>query len=81
MTETSPTIDVRSITDAQRRTWSSGDFHEIARHNVVMAERLCPAVDLRAGERGLDVACGTGPPRSSPPATTARSPASTSFPS
>lgn len=52
--------DHGALTDAQRRTWSRGDFHEIARHNVVMAERLCRAVDLRAGQRVLDVACGSG---------------------
>lgn len=60
MTKNTQVIDHRAITAAQRATWSRGDFHEIARHNVVMAERLCPAVALHAGERVLDVACGTG---------------------
>ncbi|MBB4930596.1 SAM-dependent methyltransferase [Lipingzhangella halophila] len=57
---TTKATDHRTVTDTQRKTWSRGDFHEIARHNVVMAERLCPAVGLHAGERVLDVACGSG---------------------
>lgn len=52
--------DLAAVTEAQRATWSSGDFHEIARQNVVMAEALCSAVDPRAGHRVLDVACGSG---------------------
>ncbi len=56
-----PPIDYQSITNNQRQTWSQGDFHEIARLNIVMAEAICDVGDLRAGERVLDVACGSGP--------------------
>jgi ubiquinone/menaquinone biosynthesis C-methylase UbiE len=56
---TSPT-DYGAITETQRSTWSAGDFHEIARQNVVVAEALCSTVDPRAGQRVLDVACGSG---------------------
>jgi SAM-dependent methyltransferase len=52
--------DFMSITTRQQETWSKGDFHQIARLNVVMAESLCKAAHLRAGERVLDVACGSG---------------------
>ncbi|MBS3939834.1 MAG: methyltransferase domain-containing protein [Actinobacteria bacterium] len=53
-------IDYPTITTTQRQTWSQGDFHEIARLNVVMAEAMCDAGELRAGERVLDVGCGSG---------------------
>lgn len=52
--------DYQAITDVQRTTWATGDFHEIARQNVVMAEALCQAVDPHADQRVLDVACGSG---------------------
>lgn len=54
------TPDYDAVTDSQKTTWSSGDFHEIARQNVVMAEALCEAVDPHGGQEVLDVACGSG---------------------
>lgn len=52
--------DYDAITRNQQGTWSEGDFNEIARQNVVMAEALCEAVDPHPGQRVLDVACGSG---------------------
>jgi SAM-dependent methyltransferase len=52
--------DLRTITEGQKETWATGDFNQIARQNVVMAEALCEATDPRPGERVLDVACGSG---------------------
>lgn len=56
----SPIVDYTSVTKNQQRTWSTGDFNEIARQNMDMAEALCRAADPRPGERVLDVACGSG---------------------
>jgi ubiquinone/menaquinone biosynthesis C-methylase UbiE len=53
-------VDFGAITAVQKETWDRGDFHQIARQNVCMAEALCEAVDPHAGERVLDVACGSG---------------------
>ena len=53
-------IDYTGITENQKEVWATGDFNQIARQNVVMAEALCEAVDPHPGERVLDVACGSG---------------------
>jgi SAM-dependent methyltransferase len=58
--ETKTQTSYQAVTEAQRATWASGDFHEIARQNVVMAEALCEAADPHPTERVLDVACGSG---------------------
>jgi ubiquinone/menaquinone biosynthesis C-methylase UbiE len=52
--------DFDAIKARQRQTWASGDFHVIAALIVPVSEQLCEAVDLRAGERVLDVATGSG---------------------
>ncbi|WP_224336357.1 class I SAM-dependent methyltransferase [Haloprofundus halobius] len=52
--------DYTGITENQKETWATGDFNEIARQNVVMAEALVEAVDPHPGQRVLDVACGSG---------------------
>jgi ubiquinone/menaquinone biosynthesis C-methylase UbiE len=52
--------DFAAIKGRQRQTWASGDYHMIASIIVPVSERLCDAADLRAGERVLDVATGSG---------------------
>lgn len=53
-------VDYGDITQRQQETWATGDFHEVARQNVCMAEALCDAADPHATDRVLDVACGSG---------------------
>ncbi len=60
MTEKTARIDYKNITNRQRATWAKGDFHEISRQNVVMAEALCDAADPGPTDNVLDVACGSG---------------------
>jgi SAM-dependent methyltransferase len=49
-----------SIKARQKATWESGDFGQIARIIVPMAEEFMSHLPLRRGLRVLDVACGTG---------------------
>lgn len=60
MTNDTQAIDYNDVTKRQQETWSTGDFTQIARQNVVMAEGLCAAVDPHPGDRVLDLACGNG---------------------
>ncbi|MEX0721546.1 MAG: class I SAM-dependent methyltransferase [Balneolaceae bacterium] len=52
--------NIKEITKTQKQTWSKGDFNEISRQNVVMAESLCQEVDPYPGQKILDIACGSG---------------------
>ena len=49
-----------AIKQRQQATWAAGDYAMIGTTLQIVGERLCEAVDLRAGERVLDVAAGNG---------------------
>jgi ubiquinone/menaquinone biosynthesis C-methylase UbiE len=53
-------VDLESVKKRQQATWASGDFSFVAARIVLVAEELCEAADLQAGERVLDVATGSG---------------------
>lgn len=52
--------DLAVVKQKQQVTWSSGDYASVGNRILVVSELLCDAVDLRSGERVLDVATGTG---------------------
>ncbi|MCW5716630.1 MAG: class I SAM-dependent methyltransferase [Bauldia sp.] len=54
------TPDYTAIKTRQQATWASGDYTVIGTTLQIIGERLVEAVDLRAGERVLDVAAGNG---------------------
>jgi ubiquinone/menaquinone biosynthesis C-methylase UbiE len=49
-----------TIKERQQKTWSSGDYARIGNSLVIMGERLSEAVDVRPGQKVLDVATGSG---------------------
>lgn len=44
----------------QRAAWATGDYAVVGTTLQIVGERLCEAIDLRAGARVLDVAAGNG---------------------
>ena len=52
--------DYAAIKQRQQAMWAAGDYAVIGTTLQIVGERLCEAVDLRAGERVLDVAAGNG---------------------
>lgn len=52
--------DFTAIKQRQQATWASGDFGHVGTRLQIVGESLCEAVDLRSGERVLDVAAGNG---------------------
>ncbi len=53
-------VDLATVKTQQQKTWATGDFAMIAWNTVYPGELLCEAAQLRAGERVLDVATGSG---------------------
>jgi ubiquinone/menaquinone biosynthesis C-methylase UbiE len=52
--------DLAAIKTRQQAAWAAGDFGVVGTTLQIVGETLCEAVDLRAGARVLDVACGNG---------------------
>jgi len=52
--------DFSAVKQRQQVTWASGDYGTIGSRLQIVGELLAEAVDLRAGERVLDVAAGNG---------------------
>lgn len=58
---TSPSaVDLAAVKGRQQLAWSAGDYAVVGTTLQIVGESLCEALDLRAGERVLDVAAGNG---------------------
>src|SRR3954467_12760390 len=53
-------LDYAAIKARQQGAWSSGDYAIVGTTLQIVGEQLCEAIDLRSGERVLDVAAGNG---------------------
>ena len=57
---TPPVTDLAALKLKQQATWSAGDYAVIGTTLQIVGESLCESLDLRAGQRVLDVAAGNG---------------------
>jgi len=57
---TAPAVDYATITARQQATWSEGDFNVLALAVMPASDNLVAALDVRGGEKVLDIACGSG---------------------
>ena len=59
-TEQPGQIDLSALKTKQHGAWSSGDYAIVGTTLQIVGEELCEALDLRAGQKVLDVAAGNG---------------------
>ena len=57
---TAATPDLAGLKTRQQAAWSSGDYAVVGTTLQIVGEELCEALDLRAGQKVLDVAAGNG---------------------
>jgi ubiquinone/menaquinone biosynthesis C-methylase UbiE len=60
ISSSTPAIDLVAVKNKQHLAWSAGDYAVVGTTLQIVGETLCEALDLRAGERVLDVAAGNG---------------------
>jgi ubiquinone/menaquinone biosynthesis C-methylase UbiE len=52
--------DLNALKTRQHGAWSSGDYAIVGTTLQIVGEELCEAIDIRAGQKVLDVAAGNG---------------------
>jgi ubiquinone/menaquinone biosynthesis C-methylase UbiE len=57
---TASRLDLAALKTRQQAAWSSGDYAVVGTTLQIVGEQLCEALDLRAGQKVLDVAAGNG---------------------
>jgi ubiquinone/menaquinone biosynthesis C-methylase UbiE len=60
LTSPPPAADLAAVKTRQQAAWSSGDYAVVGATLQIVGEDLCEALDLRAGQKVLDVAAGNG---------------------
>ena len=53
-------VDLVALKTRQHAAWSSGDYSVVGTTLQIVGEELCEALDIRAGQKVLDVAAGNG---------------------
>ena len=56
----SDTPNFAAIKSKQRAAWTAGDYSVVGTTLQIVGERLCETLDVRSGQRVLDVAAGNG---------------------
>jgi ubiquinone/menaquinone biosynthesis C-methylase UbiE len=59
-TKPAPTADLSAVKSRQQAAWTSGDYAVVGTTLQIVGEDLCEALDIRAGQKVLDVAAGNG---------------------
>ena len=56
----SASLDLAALKMRQQGAWSSGDYAVVGTTLQIVGEELCEALDIRAGQKVLDIAAGNG---------------------